>query len=120
MGLGFGLGLRLGLGLGLGLVVLVGVLDREHVVLLAPQHEGGRRHGLDQLRVDLLLVAAALEVGTQRLPPAVLLGPDMGVGEQPVGGAPLEEVRGRVRVRVRVRVGVRVRVRVRVRGRGSR
>ena len=45
-----------------------------------------------------LLVAAALEVCTERLPPVVLVGPDVRVGEQPVGGAPLEEIRVRVRV----------------------
>jgi len=45
-----------------------------------------------------LLVAAALEVRTERLPPVVLLGPDVRVREEPVGGAPLEEVRVRVRV----------------------
>ena len=67
MGLGFGLGLRLGLGLGLGLVVLVGVLDREHVVLLAPQHEGGRRHGLDQLGIDALLVRVRVRVRVDAL-----------------------------------------------------
>ena len=39
------------------LLVLERVLDGEHVVLLAPQHERGRRHGLDQLGVDFLLLA---------------------------------------------------------------
>ena len=96
-------------------LVLVRVLDGQHVVLLAPQHEGRLRHRLDELLVDLHLVAAALEEGAQRLPPRVLGRPEVRVRQQPVGRAPLEEVGDGVGgERREERAGLRVRLAARV------